>query len=180
MSICAGRREILQAAILLVGGGLFGGTLASCSKREQDGPFFEPEAFALLDAVCETLIPQTDTPGASAAGVPQFIDDMMRNWASDETRATFQRALTAIDDMARAESGKRFVELAPDTRTAMLSAHDAKGEEDWRALRQLTLMGYYLSEPGATEELRYELVPGQWEPNVPVTPDTRAWAVKGV
>jgi len=38
------------------------------------------------------------------------------------------------------------------------------------------MTGYYLSEPGATQELRYELVPGVWEPAVKMGPDTRAWA----
>lgn len=37
-------------------------------------------------------------------------------------------------------------------------------------------MGYYYSQVGATQELRYELVPGAWEPSVPITAATRAWA----
>lgn len=172
----ADRREILKAAILLVGGSLAGGTLASCTARDPDGPVFDPENFALLDAICETIIPQTDTPGASAAGVPHFIEGMMSRWASDRTRTQFQGALTAIDDFARREGGKRFLQLSPEARTRLLTAHDAKGTEDWTALRRLTLMGYYLSEPGATQELRYELVPGAWDPAVPVTPETRTWA----
>lgn len=172
----ADRREILKAAILLVGGSLVGGSLASCSAREPEGPFFDPESFALLDAVCETIIPQTDTPGASAAGVPKFIEGMMTEWASDETRGLFRKAIAAVDDRARGETGKRFTQLTPEMRTSLLTAHDANGGDDWTVLRRLTLMGYYLSEPGATQELRYELVPGEWDPALPVTPDTRAWA----
>ena len=171
------RRSILQAAILLVGGSLAGGTLASCSRSDPTGRYFEPDIFKLLDSVCETVIPQTDTPGASAAGVPDFIDGMMRNWASQETRNSFERALNGINVRARETASKDFVALGADERENILSAYDAESSDDWRALKRLSLMGYYLSEEGATQELRYELVPGEWDPDVEVTPETRAWAV---
>ena len=34
-------------------------------------------------------------------------------------------------------------------------------------------MGYYTSEAGATQELRYTLVPGRWDPDVPLKPGDR-------
>ena len=43
--------------------------------------------------------------------------------------------------------------------------------------RRLVFALYYLSEAGATQELRYEHVPGAWEPSIPVTADTRGWAI---
>ena len=43
--------------------------------------------------------------------------------------------------------------------------------------KALVLALYYLSEAGATQELRYEHVPGAWEPSLPVTADTRGWAI---
>ena len=47
----------------------------------------------------------------------------------------------------------------------------------YRRFKELVLTLYYLSQPGATRELRYEHVPGKWEPSIEVGPDTRAWAV---
>lgn len=44
-------------------------------------------------------------------------------------------------------------------------------------LKELVLITYYLSEPGATQELRYELIPGVWDAEMPLGPDRRAWAV---
>ncbi|HEV2596367.1 MAG TPA: gluconate 2-dehydrogenase subunit 3 family protein [Sphingomicrobium sp.] len=44
-------------------------------------------------------------------------------------------------------------------------------------LKDLVLTTYYLSEPGATKELRYELIPGVWEASMPLGSDRRAWAV---
>jgi gluconate 2-dehydrogenase gamma chain len=47
----------------------------------------------------------------------------------------------------------------------------------YRRFKELVLTLYYLSQPGATGELRYEHTPGKWEPSIEVGPDTRAWAV---
>ena len=45
-----------------------------------------------------------------------------------------------------------------------------------RRFKELVLTLYYLSQPGATRELRYEHTPGKWEPSIEIGPDTRAWA----
>jgi len=86
-----------------------------------------------------------------------------------------------IDAAAGGEAGKGFVALTPAQRLDSLQAYDSAALEGhsrpYLQLKELVLMGYYLSEPGATQELRYELAPGVWEPAMPVTRDTRAWAV---
>jgi len=43
-------------------------------------------------------------------------------------------------------------------------------------VKGLILTGYYTSEVGGARELRYELVPGRYDPKVPITPETRAWS----
>jgi len=40
-------------------------------------------------------------------------------------------------------------------------------------LKELIVVLYYYSEPALTQELPYEHSPGQWNPSVPVTPETR-------
>ena len=46
----------------------------------------------------------------------------------------------------------------------------------YRQLKELTLAGYYTSEPGATEELRWEAAPGRYDADVPLSEIGRAWA----
>lgn len=46
----------------------------------------------------------------------------------------------------------------------------------WHTMKELTLVGYYTSEIGATEELQYEHVPGRWEPCAPLEEIGRTWA----
>ena len=76
-----------------------------------------PEEFATLSAACDRLIPPSDTgPGASEAGVPDYIDGLLgaftfdppKIWAGGPTSgrfggeaafSTFHR-LTALDELA--------------------------------------------------------------------------------
>ncbi len=46
----------------------------------------------------------------------------------------------------------------------------------WRTLKALLLIGYYTSEVGASQELRYDLVPARFDPDVPLQPRDRAWS----
>jgi hypothetical protein len=43
-------------------------------------------------------------------------------------------------------------------------------------IKELTLWGYFSSEPGATIALRYSAVPGRYEGCVPYTAGDKAWA----
>ncbi len=47
----------------------------------------------------------------------------------------------------------------------------------FRTMKELTLLGYYTSEAGATQELRHVPVPGRFDGCVPVTSETKTWAV---
>jgi len=43
-------------------------------------------------------------------------------------------------------------------------------------MKQLTLLGYFTSEPGATKALRYNPVPGKYEGCIPYKKGDKAWA----
>jgi hypothetical protein len=143
-------------------------------KRLLDAP-----TTALVSALADTLIPRTDTPGASQVGVPATFDAMLAKWASAPHRAAFLAALAAVDLAAKAKTGKPFAQLPPSQRLAFLKAYDAENfgkNADYAKLKDLLVALYYFSEPGATVELRYEHIPGAWEASIPLTPQTRAWA----
>lgn len=122
----------------------------------------------LLNAVCDAVLPRTDTPGALDVGVPQFVAlaaqhrlegapglaPLMR-WLEGEFKAAggiSAEAVAALDKRA----------FSADGRTS-----------PWHPLKALILLGYYTSEAGAAQELRYELVPGRFDPDVPLTPAVR-------
>ncbi len=171
------RRALLRGAILLVGGVAVAPEVWAQAERA----FFTAPERATLDLLCETMIPRTDTPGAIEAGVPTFLDTLMVSWASPASQTLFRDLVARLAESAKKDTGKPIAALTAPQRTAWLARQDAALLAAWDpgyvAFKQLVLTGYYWSEAGATQELRYELIPGSWEPAIPLTPDTRAWAV---
>ena len=113
-------------------------------------------------ALTELIIPATDTPGAAAAGVNRFIDGVLHRAPAAE-RDAFLRGLTWIDARSRALYKKEFTAAAPADQTALLTsiadaagtpaARDRTGVEFFRAIKSMTIDGYYTSEIGMRQEL---------------------------
>jgi hypothetical protein len=166
------RRSLLRTAILLVGGSLAG--VPSVSLAQGTARFFTAAQFAIMSEMAEIIMPRTGSPGAKDAGVPEVLDALMTNWASDQRQAQFR----ALFDEA---GGVGFMNLDDAGRVAFMRNFDAGKLRVWdpayTKFKELVLTLYYLSEAGATKELRYELIPGKWEPWTEISPDAPAWAV---
>jgi gluconate 2-dehydrogenase gamma chain len=176
------RRALLLGAIFLVGGGAALVHFARDRKtREARGPGLSHRQFALLEQVTETIIPGTDTPGAIGAGVPAFLRSLLADWASQKTREEFMGILDTVERRAWSTFGAAFTELPPEQRAAVLREIEAESiatpGSAWRRFKHLVLLGYYQSEIGATQELRFELVPGAWRSCLPLDEVGRASAV---
>ena len=175
-----GRRRFIISALLAVGtAGVPLPAIARVTRAQHKAArFLSPARFAVLDALAETIMPRTDTPGARDALVPQRFDALMQNWASADTKAKFTRLLDDAEAMARAAGATGLAAAPAAKQLELVTAFDRTKFADpaYSKFKNLILSLYYISEPGATQELRYEHNPGAWEPNVPVTADTRAWA----
>ena len=175
------RRKFIIGALLAVG--MAGVPLPAIAKvttaRRKVARFFSPARFAMLDAVAETIMPRTDTPGARDAAVPQRFDALMKNWASPQTQTDFTRILDEIDVSARSRNSRGLVALAAPQQLEVVAAYDKVKMADraYARFKNLVFALDYLSEAGATQELRYEHTPGAWEPSIPVTSDTRGYAL---
>lgn len=168
------RRALMRNAILLVGGAVAAGTpVAAIASKTSKRRFFTPAQFAVLSEYAEVVMPRTSTPGAKDAGVPQSMDSLMRNWASQERQAQFR---TLIDEIG----GAGFMKMTPAARTEFARTFDAERLSRWEPVyvkfKELLLTTYYMSEAGATKELRYELIPGKFEGFNELAPDSPAWA----
>ena len=172
------RRSLIRSAMLLVGAGMTANPAAAIAKGAAKGAakaprFFTPAQAAVLAEVAEIIIPRTDTPGAKDAGVPAAFDAMMTNWASTQHQVQFR---SVVDEFTAAG----IMKMKPTDRVALVAKTDAEKMAVWDpayvGFKQLVMTLYYLSEAGATKELRYELVPGSWDAWIPVTAATRAYA----
>ena len=138
----------------------------------------------LLDTLTEHIIPQTETPGAIGAGVPEFIVFLLGRGFDETARARFLGGLDAIENSSQSEDGASYVSLPGERQVAILQELEASGKasrtpEDpgfFHVLKELTLIGYYTSEPGATLEARFEPMPGYYASDLPLKPEDRAFA----
>lgn len=176
------RRALLLGVVFLVGGAA---ALTRFSRKTAPlagvGPVFSPEQFALLEQVTDVIIPPTDTPGAIGAGVPEFMRRMLTDWGSHASHAEVLAVLAAIEKLAWTRFGGAFLELPLERRLEVMRTldQDSITREDaaYGKFKWLVLVGYYQSEAGATQELRYELVPGAWRACLPLDEVGRAAAV---
>jgi hypothetical protein len=175
------RRSLILGAVFLVGGAAALTRFSRGSSTEADaGPVFSSDQFALLEQVSEVIIPATDTPGALGAGVPEFMRELLAAWGSRETRALIVGVLETVEKQSWSRHGSGFLVLPGERRQTLIRALDeesiARQDIAWSRFKQLVLLGYYHSEVGATQELRYELVPGAWRSCLPLTEVGRATA----
>lgn len=136
---------------------------------------------ATVKAMAEMIIPRTETPGAVDVGAAEFIDLILTEWCDDVERTRFVAGLADIDSRSQARWGKVFVDCSSDQQADILTALGKKMTEEiketiprargrgtsptnfYAMFRHLTLTAYYTSEAGATDELHFEMIPGQYQ-----------------
>lgn len=142
--------------------------------RDRDFQVLDPHQREVVATLVELIIPTTDTPGARTAGVPQFIDLLLGEWAPDDDRAKFLQGIADVDARAKTAFGTDFLGATEAQRATIVGQLDGevqalreKGnpqEHFFQRLKFLTVYGYCSSEVGATEVLHYEVIPGSFDP----------------
>jgi len=127
-----------------------------------------PQQNATVMAIAETILPKTDTVGATEAGTSQFVDLILTEWYNENERAIFLNGLADVDARTQSAFGKKFVDSSSDQRGKILtdlgeqmtkdalaardSSHGYRGasakpdKNFYYMLRNLTLTAYYTSE----------------------------------
>lgn len=138
-----------------------------------------PEQARAVAAAAERILPRTNTPGATDAGVTAFIDTMLSGWYNPAERATFLAGLATLDDRSLALGASIFAESTEATQHAILialdaevvaqrAAHGAAANDHWFAmLKYLTVWGYSTSEPGMRQTLGTWPLPMRYDGNAP-------------
>lgn len=186
------RREALARVAWIMGGAVVGANLflEGCTRtatKNVEG-LFEPATVDLLGDIADTILPPTGSPGAKEAGVGEFIPVMVRDcYTADQQKAVVE-GLAKLDDASTDKFGRKFQELNAGERTELLNEIDKEAKEYQRTkteeqadhyfhlIKQLTLLGFFTSELGATKALRYVQIPGRYDGNYPYKKGDKAWA----
>ena len=160
---------------------------------------FNEKQFALMKHLTEMIIPETDTPGAIAAGVPAFIDRFVSEFYSEADRKTYFQGMRLLEHHCLISFKKEFLACSDAQQQAALSDAESNqlgtvndsllgqendresltpqswtlwgdrpeaGENFFRQMKSMTILGYYTSEVGATQALIYDPVPGFYDGDV--------------
>ncbi len=190
------RRELLHRASLLLGGTVSAaaasGILAGCvatpepAPDQQIGPagsFFTDAEMTTIVAMADQIIPRTDTPGAIDVGVPGFIDRMVSGYYLPREGNILREGLKKIAADAQALRGKPFAQLTSDEQVELMKRYDREQYDYTRAnagisnapphhfrlVKELTILGFCTSEPGATKLMYYNQNPGPYQGDLPLS-----------
>ncbi len=183
------RREAISSVALLLGGTIIGSQafLTGCKPANTDISF-SPDDIAYLDEVSETILPKTSTPGAKEAKVGTFMTVIVKDCYEPRDQKVFMDGLKELEKASKKMNNKGFMESTPEQRHNLLVALDKeqvdyqknKKKEDpshyFRMMKELTLWGFFTSEVGATQALRYVAVPGKYEGCIDYKKGDKAWA----
>lgn len=168
------RRDALAGIVAMFGASLFApiaraavGDVTPISVGAPTTPVFTGPQRALMTALSERVMPTTDTPGAIAAGVPEFIEKLLADWALPDERTPIVAGLDAIEARSQADYKVAAAAATPEQQDALLTlAMEDKlpgGAEFFQKFRQLVITGYFTSEIGITKERKYLPVPGRYD-----------------
>lgn len=184
------RREALQRAGLVLGFAISAPTLSAVLQGCKAKPeltftptFLSPEQASLVAEVAEIIIPKTDTPGAKDAGVPAFIDILVKDCYKKEDQDNF---LKGLDEFDKGANG--FMDLSPEEQVAYVTKVHGEAQAASKdapkdaprpfilTMKELTVVGFFTSEPGATQVLQYVAVPGAYKGCIPLSEVGKTWA----
>lgn len=201
------RREFLQCAAILVSGASasqLGFTLtqeqevylaSAPNYNTTKANMLTPAQRKIIAAMAEIVIPRTDTPGAIDAGVPNFIELMASDWFNEQEQGIFLAGLADMEERIPQEYGKSFEQLPGSQQLEIMEAlEEAASESQWYnfanvqrefisdapficQVKELTIWGFFTSELGSTQVLRYDGMPMEFDGELPLSPEDSSWAL---
>ena len=173
------RREAIRRTALMLGAAvtpslLTGVMHAQASASNRTAPaYLTAKQFETVSAIAERILPKTHTPGARDVGVPAFIDLMYGKYMTAAERRVFADGLLEVESVGAGTNPGGFAALTPAQQDSMLKriAEAAQGKENtfFHLTKELTLLGYFTSEPIGKKVLHYDPIPGRYDGCIPLS-----------
>ena len=173
------RRELLKNTSLWVSGLLLTPSvvvLKSCNplKREDKwkSDFFSSDNGNLIFELIDTLIPNTEIPGAIEAKVHEFVESYVRDVYNENKREWFINELSNFNNKIKEYSSKSFFKLnlieKINTLNEIQKKESYNDDSFYIDLKKLVIRGYFNSEIGVTQALNYRPIPGTFKSCIPL------------
>jgi len=175
---------------------------AQATTAAQGVGTFTAADVAFLDEVAETILPETSTPGAKAARTGAFMALMVTDAYTPRNQQIFRDGMRHLEETCQREHAVSFVQARSEQKLALLQRLDAERQAEldaveatlrsrapatpapssdvpvhfFRLMKELALLGYFTSEVGYRQAMRYVETPGRYDPCAPHKPGEKAWA----
>lgn len=189
------RRDALARVAMVMGGTIVGAEafLSGCKQTAENAIAglvdFSTDHIAFLDEVGEVILPATPgSGGAKEAMIGAFMQPIVTDCYEEDEQKIFATCFEKIDEASNNQFKEPFMSLDAGQKHDLIVAIDEeaktyrenKQREDpehyFTMIKQLTLWGYFTSEVGSRQALRYLPVPGRWEGCVPYKKGDKVWA----
>jgi gluconate 2-dehydrogenase gamma chain len=180
------RREAIRRTALMLGVAvtpslLTGVMRAQAATPKRNAPaYLTAKQFETAGAIAERILPKTDTPGARDVGVPAFIDLMYGKYMTPSEKRVFASGLDEVESGSTSANKRSFSSSSPAQQDALLTtiAKVAQDRENtfFHLMREMTLLGYFTSEPIGKNVLHYDPIPGRYDGCIPLSEvGNKAW-----
>ncbi len=145
------------------------GLLEGCSEKKD--PVWAPLKLnknqrTLISIFADQVIPTTDTPSATDAGVPAFIEILMIDVFQKKDTRDLLKDLEFFNQNCKKDIGHEFLECKPEQQSAWMhkvtnSSHI--NHTIFNKMKDLVVGAYFTSEEGMKQNLNYTPIPGKFE-----------------
>ena len=186
-TLAISRREAIRRAALILGvaisPSLLTGVMSAQPAPTTAGAkpvYLSAKQAATAGAVAERIIPRTDTPGALDVGVPAFVDLMFGKFMTADEKNIFAAGLADVEARSVTANKRAFSQLSAAQQDSLLTeiaeAAQNKTQTFFHLVKELTLLGYFTSEPVGKTVLHYDPVPGKFQADIPLSEvGNRSW-----
>ena len=159
-----------------MGGALSSGAVAvlmsGCQTETSDGwkpILFTDKQAKFFAEVAETIMPQTDTPGAKELMVERIVDSFVGEVYKKEDRERFINSLETLAVETKKALEKDFMAASSEEKTKVLTAidkeranHQGDKKHYFTPIKEAVLTAFFSTEVGVTQVIQYETIPGQY------------------
>jgi Gluconate 2-dehydrogenase subunit 3 len=169
------RRTAIRNLALVIGGAAL---LPACTKQN---PIVNYKHFdinldqqTLISNMAETIIPKTNTPGATDLNLYSFIVKMLDDCTKKEDQQAFFKGMGEFNELPQKLFNKSFADCSSRERESVLNTFEKKNNYSkdmlafYNTVKGLTVFGYTESKYFMTKQVVYELVPGRYNAYFPV------------
>ncbi|QCR21312.1 gluconate 2-dehydrogenase subunit 3 family protein [Pontibacter sp. SGAir0037] len=164
------RRSVVKSLLFFTGGVMI---LPSCITEERKASVLlnnlsvSEDQEKLLAEVAETIIPQTDTPGAKQMGLHLFVLKMLDDCQEEKEQKAFMNGLKQFEELTQKQFGASFTACNPKQRQEILTKLEARNAPEdvlafYKIMKDQTIKGYLNSKVVMTELRVYELIPARY------------------